>query len=619
MSKIFIVLFLVFSFFITKSAFSLETCSWSNINGTPCLTIRKTPNTSKFNEKNINKTTINKQDIIESGAIDIKDVFDLVNGLDTFQSGQKGQQTSIFTRGSESNHTLVLLNGIAINDQSTTDGLHDFGQDFVQTIQQIEIYKGSNGAHFGPNAIGGAINIITDIDYNNNFTIGGFNKKNNSLSLNYTNIEKQNHHLNTKFAFNQSKTNSAIAKGVEKDGSTNFQTNINSTYWFDEKLKMKNILYARNTDANYDGSATDEFGYNSNNTMYAVQNNLNFRSENSENDLKFHYHKYDREYENGGFLDEYYSKSITLKGEHKKSFFDKISYGVGSEYKYDDGEFENRGSYSASTKGNMNNFGAYGNIGYNLNEFNNLSFHYRMDKHKMTKLNDTYKINYTKIFNNLKFSFSHSTGLRNPSLYEFFGTDSTGYIGNKNLNPEKSSTNEIYNEINFNDKLKIKLTAYKTNIHDRIELNSGWTSYENKTSDLNQEGLENEILYIKDNHKFSVFSHFAKSRTDTNGPQSRRPDLSYSLRYSNKKINSNSFGNLGLNINYKYTGEYIDWDGSKNSFQKSTNLLDLNLFKSDKNKVYSIKLSNILNERYEKPATYSQNGRDIYLNIITSF
>ena len=40
------------------------------------------------------------------------------------------------------NHTLALLNGIAINDQSVTDGLHDFGQDFVQTIQQIEIYKG---------------------------------------------------------------------------------------------------------------------------------------------------------------------------------------------------------------------------------------------------------------------------------------------------------------------------------------------------------------------------------------------------------------------------------------------------------------------------------------------
>ena len=33
--------------------------------------------------------------------------------------------------------------------------------------KQIEVYKGSNGAHFGPDAIGGAINFVTDVDYTN--------------------------------------------------------------------------------------------------------------------------------------------------------------------------------------------------------------------------------------------------------------------------------------------------------------------------------------------------------------------------------------------------------------------------------------------------------------------
>ena len=45
--------------------------------------------------------------------------------------------------------------GIAINDQSTTQGLHDFGVDFIQTIQQIEVYQGPGAANFGSNAIGG--------------------------------------------------------------------------------------------------------------------------------------------------------------------------------------------------------------------------------------------------------------------------------------------------------------------------------------------------------------------------------------------------------------------------------------------------------------------------------
>ena len=63
----------------------------------------------------------------------------------------------MFMRGTNSNHTLVLINGIAINDQSTTQGLHDFGVEFIQTIQQIEVYPGSSASQFGSSAIGGAI------------------------------------------------------------------------------------------------------------------------------------------------------------------------------------------------------------------------------------------------------------------------------------------------------------------------------------------------------------------------------------------------------------------------------------------------------------------------------
>ena len=145
-----------------------------------------------------------------------------------------------FFRGSESNHTLVLLNGIPINDQSTTNGIHDFGQDFIQTIQQVEVYKGSNGSHFGPDAIGGAINFITDIDYNNRYSISGFNLNNNSLNYNQTKITDNGWHLNFKGAANQIKSDSAIAKGTEKDGAQNYQLNLNANKWINENLKNLN-------------------------------------------------------------------------------------------------------------------------------------------------------------------------------------------------------------------------------------------------------------------------------------------------------------------------------------------------------------------------------------------
>ena len=154
-------------FFVFKKTYSEETqdCSiWGQKKETPCIIIKKTPNTSFFSEGGVNKITISKKEIEQSGAVDLIDVLNSLPDINITQSGSKGQQASIFMRGTGSNHTLVMINGIPINDQSTTQGLHDFGVDFIQTVQQIEIYPGSNATHFGTNAIGGAINMITGLE-----------------------------------------------------------------------------------------------------------------------------------------------------------------------------------------------------------------------------------------------------------------------------------------------------------------------------------------------------------------------------------------------------------------------------------------------------------------------
>ena len=173
---------LIFLIFLISDLYAenLKNCEWDNRKGTPCIVISKTPNTSSFSEGSVGKIIINREQIEKSGAIDVVDILKYVDGIDIKQNGGKGQLTSLFMRGTNSNHTLVLLNGIPINDQSTTQGLHNFGQDFIQTIQQIEIYKGPSGAHFGPSAIGGAINFVTAIDYINKYSISGYNGKNNS-------------------------------------------------------------------------------------------------------------------------------------------------------------------------------------------------------------------------------------------------------------------------------------------------------------------------------------------------------------------------------------------------------------------------------------------------------
>ena len=148
----------------------------------------------------------------------------------------------------------------------------------------------------------------------------------------------------------------------------NYQININSKKWINNNLKIKSTLYSRKTLSDYDGSSTDETEYVSDNRMHALQSSLEYKTKNSYNNLIFHYHNYDRDYENGGYLDEYYSETIVAKAESKINASDKLSFGYGSEYKYDWGNFENRGSYSASTKGHVKDFGFFTNVGYKFNE-----------------------------------------------------------------------------------------------------------------------------------------------------------------------------------------------------------------------------------------------------------
>ena len=60
--------------------------------------------------------------------IDLTKVISFANTSSVIQSGPTGQQASVFMRGTNSNHVLVLLNGIPINDQSTTNGAFDLGK-----------------------------------------------------------------------------------------------------------------------------------------------------------------------------------------------------------------------------------------------------------------------------------------------------------------------------------------------------------------------------------------------------------------------------------------------------------------------------------------------------------
>ena len=445
-----------------------QDCSWANTEY-PCLKIeKKINNTSKLNEPAIYKYTITKDDIEKMGATDVVDVLKKIPGISLTQSGPTGQQTSVFLRGSNSNHTLVMINGIPVNDQSTTQGLHDFGVDFIQTIQQVEVYPGSSGTLFGTNAIGGAINFVLTGDYKDKINIQSDKNGNYNFSSNKTFIE-DNTSLNIKLGIVDNETISARSgSSTDKDRLQNYTTNINYEKFTSPSNKIFSTLYLRETIAEYDGSSTNQWGYEGDNKMLSLQTGLNNTKQDSNNSLVLYYNLYDREYDEKGIIDNYYSYVAGGKFDYSGLFNERTSYGFGGDYKYEWGDFENRGSYSASTKGNSDNLAIFGNLGYEFFEKTYLSFFVRNDNHKITSNNRTYKLSLNKKFSNFDIGVARMTGLRNPSLYELFGTDSFGYSGNKSLDPEKSISNEITFNYNFNDKIKFSTNLFRTSIKNNI-------------------------------------------------------------------------------------------------------------------------------------------------------
>ena len=607
---------------LSANVYALEVCKWDNQKGIPCLVISKTNNTSKVTKEGVNKVIITKQDIENSGHNNLTDILKSLSGVNVYQSGGMGQMSSVFMRGSESNHTLVMLNGIAINDQSVTDGMHDFGQDFVQSIEQIEIYKGSSGANFGPSAIAGAINFITAVNYTNSYSASGFDDRNNHTDINYTQIAKNGWHLNINGAINQSNIGSAKTQGTEDDGTLNKQINFNSEKWINNSTKIKSTVYTRETRTYYDDFSfgqNGDLGYVMDNTLQAIQTSLDRIDKDKEDTLTLHWHAYAKQIDDGGFTDSYDSQAFVTRYEKKINSLDRLSFGYGSEYKYDWGAFINEGAaFNSATKGHVKDLAVFANVGYKILDDTVISLYGRKDNHNIAGRNNTYRINLLqKVNKKFNFGASTSTGIRNPTLYEFFGSNNFGYKGNVNLKAEKSKTNEVYVSYNFLDNYTFSTTAYRTNLSDRLEFNNTFTATENKIEDLNHDGVENELKYEWKNQDLSIFTDFASSKTLNGQKQLRRPDLKYGLKYFKKFINS-LIGDFSMNLNYIHTGKHLDF-ASSTVVAKATDLIDVGFFKDFNESIWNLSITNLLNEKYERPLTFNTEGRQIKMGFKKNF
>ena len=457
----------------------------------------------KNTDNSISVLIISREEIQKSTATNVSELLQQVAGLDIRRRGAEGMQADLYIRGGSFDQTLLLIDGIKVEDPQT--GHHTMNMTLpLEVIEKIEITKGSAGRIYGQNAFTGAINIVTKKDIENNISLnlagGSFNQKRGSLTVqrklensdilfNYNRKESEGYRYNTDFkndeffvksnfkikdqnisaigAFNERKfgANGFYASPAAIDQYEETQASLigfSTTYKKNDLILKPKLYWKRNQDM-YVYLRQDPSVYRNLHISNKVGAELNASTSNSLGNLGL-----------GFDLSRVSLKSNNL-GERKRTMLnmfveqqvmlnnDKIDFTPGLAITY---------FSDVSTK-----------LNYQNNFFNNLFFYPGMDL--------GYRLNNNlKLYTNIGFTY------RIPTYTDLFYSSPTT-LGNENLKLEKALTKEIglkYLKDDFNFNFSI-YQRDASDIIDYVRNNEAEAWEASNIREINTSGFELNLAY----------------------------------------------------------------------------------------------------------------------------
>ena len=588
-------------------------------------------NTNSLNSSEIENITI-RSTRIPAGAKDIgsslyiisedqikargfKDAIDAISsapGVTSKQNGSFGGVGTIRIRGASSSQTLVLVDGVPVNDASSPAGGYNFEYLNTSNIQSIEVLKGSQSTLWGSDAIGGVINIYTKQPESTSFgasaEIGSFGLKRGSADINFSGS-------NSRFRVSTSKTSvDGISKADERDGNSEDDGFESESYSMSgsidlESLTLKGSLSYMESQVEYDSygfvtgvqdgdekSNTDEFI----GSIAAFFDLFDGKLQNSifisQSDINRDY------YSNGSFSfgAEGKRELIRYQGNIEVNEFNKIAFGLESE--------ESQVDADESTID-----GSFLLYEFRPNNKIIISTGIRNDDHEGFGSKTTRRISGTfKPSDNLIIRSSWGEGFKVPTIFQstYFCCGAT--IANSSIRPETSTSYDFGFELFFNEmNSNFSITYFDQDINDQINFSFGVGGYEN-IDKVNSEGFEIALdyqisklmsLYLNYSYIDSVdgngSSLFYVAKDSGEAGLIYEPNNSYSgsiiARYNGSE--SSSYGKIDSWIRFDVNGSYR---------------------LSGANELY-FRIENLLDEEYQQIFGYGTPERSGFIGLRTKF
>lgn len=439
------------------------------------VTATKSP--KKLSETGKVLSVMTKEQIERSGGKDFAQLITeqtgiIVNGA----ISNPGKDKSLFLRGATDKYTLILLDGIPLNEPAGVGGSFDLRLLSLDNIERIEILKGSQSTLYGSNAVAGVINIISKKPLTNKpqlnglATYGSFNtfKGNANISqktkvleydLNYT-------YYNTD-GISEAKDTTGNAS-FDNDGFTQHAVQAIVGVNITDQFKVSPYYRFSQFNGGYDADAFTDAPNNYDASL--VNTGLDGRYNYAKGTVRFNYgYNFTKRLYAGQYGD------FTMKGKfhHAEAFvnhtFSKAVQMVAG---------ANMQVYRIATPDTVNSIlSPFVSLFLHSNNGWNIELGGRYNHHNKYGGNFTYSFNPSYLLNEKVKIFANITsGFRAPSIGELFGP----YGANPDLKPEKSNTQEAgVQAVLANKKITATITGFNRTITDVIIYNSSFT-YENR-------------------------------------------------------------------------------------------------------------------------------------------
>jgi len=592
-------------------------------------------------------TVISKEDLERMKKTTVLEALQEVLGVTILQNGPAGGATSVFLRGANSEHTLVLMDGVELNDPISPSRSFDLAHLTLENIERIEILRGPQSTLYGSDALGGVVNIISKKGQGKpKFSLSSVGGSYGTLCSN-AEISGSTERIHYSFGASYFRSEGLSAAGTnyegneEKDGYRNLSLSGRFGFRLFDNLKVDLIMRTLTTKTDIDNFG-GAYGDDTNNVqdynaLFLKAQILNLMLNNHwEQKLGLSLVDYDRQHENPTDKshpfdsDEGFFKSKLFKIDLQNNLFlhETNTFTFGIDYQQEQGESEYNSMTAWGSSSSIFPLQRARITGFYLQDQIRIANRFfatlgaRLDDHSKFGSAVTYRLApaYFIEETQTKFRATYGTAFKSPSLYQLYAPATIwGPIGNEDLVPERSTGWDLGIEQQIlRGKILLSATYFSNQYENLIKWSDkGYTNIA-KAESKGAESKGIEILVraqIIDDLLFrATYTRTEAKDKDTDTYLLRRPKhkLTANLNY-----NFHKKGNINLSFIYigESDDEYFDpltWTSVRKTLSGYALLNAAVSFNFASSFQIFCRLDNIFNEEYEMVKGYGTPGFSVY-------